>query len=225
MLWFIVLAGLTLFFSLFLFAMSMMIKQNFYLKAIHQNPSNRVILTFDDGPHPTETIKILDILDQNKVKAMFFMIGKNVATYPEIAKEVVKRGHQVGIHSQNHEGVFGFLMGKALENELIQCQQVIEEVTGVKTQFFRPPFGVTNPNVASITKSLSLQTIGWSVRSFDTATTSSELLVKRVVSNVKSYSIILLHDRLTQTSEALPEIIEKVNGMQFAFGIIEKTQE
>ena len=208
-------------YSVLLFAMSMMIKQNFYVKAIHQNPSNKVILTFDDGPHATETLKVLDILDKTQVKALFFMIGRNVAAYPEIAKEVVKRGHQVGIHSQNHSGVFGFLMGRALENEIIQCQQEIESVTGVKTLFFRPPFGVTNPNIASITKRLGLQTIGWNVRSYDTTTKSSEVLVKRVVSGVKSNSIILLHDRLTQTTEALPEIIKKVNGMQFAFGNIE----
>ena len=208
-------------YSVFLFVMSMMIRSNFYLKAIHQNTSNKVILSFDDGPHPTETLKVLDVLDKYQIKALFFMIGENVVAYPEIAKEVVIRGHQVGIHSQNHSGAFGFLVGASLKNELTQCQQEIIRITGVETKLFRPPFGITNPNIARVTNRLGLQVIGWNVRSFDTVTKSSEILIERVVSGVESNSIILLHDRLEQTTEALPEIIEKVNSMKFTFGIIE----
>ena len=90
--------AISVLYSLFLFAMSMMIQKNFYLDAVHQNSNGNAILTFDDGPHPEETLKILDILDRYQIKAMFFMIGKNVAKYPEIAQEVFSRGHQIGVH-------------------------------------------------------------------------------------------------------------------------------
>lgn len=208
-------------YSLLLFAMSMMIRQNFYLSATHQNSSNKVVLTFDDGPHPTETLKVLDALDEHKIKAVFFMIGKNVKAYPTIAKEVVKRGHQVGIHSQNHSWYFGFLGGVDLRKELEDCQSEIEKATGVKTNLFRPPFGVTNPNVANAVKKLGLQTIGWNVRTFDTVAKSSSTIINKVTNHVKPNSIVLLHDRLELTSQALPQIIDRVNGMGFAFGRLE----
>lgn len=221
-LWFNLTILISILYSALLFGMSMLIQQNFYLPALHQNYDQKVVLSFDDGPHPEETLKILRILEIHNVKAVFFMIGKNVAQYPEIAKEVVKQGHQIGIHTQNHSWNFGFLFGKSLRNELVNCQQEIYNATGIKPILFRPPFGVTNPNIATLVQELKLQTIGWNVRTFDTATKESHVLVKRVVSNVSSNSIVLLHDRLSQTTKALPEIIETVNGMGFAFGIIEK---
>jgi len=208
-------------YSLVLFAMSMMIRQNFYLTAVHQNPVQKVVLTFDDGPHPTETLKILDVLDRHQIKAVFFMIGKYVTQYPEIAKEVANRGHQIGIHSQNHQWNFGFLSVKKLEVELIQCQNEIENVTAVKPILFRPPFGVTNPRVAKAVKNLGLRTIGWNIRTFDTATKSSSTIISKVVNQVKPNSIVLLHDRVEVTTEILPTLIEKVIGMGFAFGPIE----
>ena len=223
--WFCLLILITVLYSMLLFAMSMMIQQNFYLKAIHQSNNQKVVLTFDDGPHPEHTPRILKTLGQNNIKAVFFMIGKNVAKYPEIAKEVIKQGHQVGVHTQNHSWNFGFLLGNSLKNELLYCQQEIEKATGIKSTLFRPPFGVTNPNIAALVKELSLQTIGWNARSFDTATKLPDEVAKRVLSKVNSNSIILLHDRLEQTSNALPEIIRKVNGMGFAFGILENIKE
>ena len=209
---------ITLIYSLVLFAMSMMFRMNFYVNALHQNPSNKVVLTFDDGPHPTETLKVLEVLDEHNIKALFFLIGKNVSAHPEIAKEIIKRGHQVGIHSQNHEWNFGFLIGNRLQNELQDCQIEIEKATGIKTNLFRPPFGVTNPNVAGAVKKLEMQTIGWNVRTYDTAAKDSSTIINRVAKNVNSNSIILLHDRMELTTQTLPQIIEKVNGMGFAFG-------
>ncbi len=104
--------AVTVVYLLFLFAMSMLIRQNFYLNAINKNKTPEVVLTFDDGPHPEYTLRILDILDEHKVKAVFFMIGKHIEAYPTIAREVADRGHQIGVHSQNHSLNFGFLRGK-----------------------------------------------------------------------------------------------------------------
>ncbi len=109
---------LTIGYLLFLFAMSMSINSNFYLKAINRNKSEKVVLTFDDGPHPKHTLRILDILDNYNVKAVFFMIGKNIKAHPKIAKEVANRGHQIGIHSQSHNYNFGISSGKKLRIEI-----------------------------------------------------------------------------------------------------------
>jgi peptidoglycan/xylan/chitin deacetylase (PgdA/CDA1 family) len=203
-----------------LFAMSMSIRQNFYLKAINQNKTPEVALTFDDGPHPEYTIQILDILDVYKVKAVFFMIGKHVEEYPAIAKEVANRGHQIGIHSQNHSFNFGLLQGEKLRAELIKCTDVIEKVTGYKSYLFRPPFGVTNPSLAHEVKRQNLTTIGWNVRSFDTITKEPDKILSRVLKKVDFGSIILLHDRMSQTCEVLPGIIENIKGTGFAIGLL-----
>jgi len=210
--------GLTFFYLLFLFAMSMLIQQNFYLKSVCQNENGKVILTFDDGPHPVHTLKILDILDTYQLKAVFFMIGKQVETYPTIVKEVAIRGHQIGIHSQNHPLNFGFLSDKKLKKELVGCANMIEAATGVIPYLFRPPFGITNPAIARQVKRQKLVTIGWSVRSFDTATTSVEKIVNRVTKQMNEDSIVLLHDRLDQTVNALPQIIDNIRGKGFDIG-------
>jgi len=200
--------------------MSMNIGFNFFINAISRNYSDKIVLTFDDGPHPESTLKILDILDEYRVKAIFFMIGKNVVAHPAIAKEVINRGHQVGIHSYNHQVKFGFLSQKKLQAEITKCQDAIEEACGIKTELFRPPFGVTNPLISKIAMLNNLVTIGWTLRSFDTKFTSVEGLVERIVIKVKAGNIILLHDRLSITCDALPEIISGINGMGFAFGLL-----
>ncbi len=211
---------LTLVYLLVLFAMSMLIGQNFYIKAINQNNTQKIVLTFDDGPHPNHTLRILNILDMHDVKAVFFMVGKHVEAYPTIANEVAVRGHQIGIHSQNHPFNFGFLCGEKLRMEFKECSDVIENATGLKSNLFRPPFGVTNPSVAYEVKRQKLITIGWNVRSFDTITKKPDKILNRVMKKVDLGSIVLLHDRLDQTCEILPRIIEEIKGMGFAIGLL-----
>lgn len=210
--------SLTLLYLLFLFAMSMFIRQNFYLKSISQNEIGKVVLTFDDGPHPDHTLKILDILDAYQIKAVFFMIGKNVEENPGIAKEVASRGHQVGIHSHSHSLNFGVLGSKKLKEELVVCANMIETATGIIPHLFRPPFGVTNPTIARQVNLQKLVSVGWSVRSFDTTTHSIEKIVKGVRKQMAENSIILLHDRLDQTVRALPHIIDSIRGKGFDIG-------
>ncbi len=209
---------LTIGYLLFLFAMSMSINSNFYLKAINRNKSEKVVLTFDDGPHPKHTLRILDILDNYNVKAVFFMIGKNIKAHPKIAKEVANRGHQIGIHSQSHNYNFGISSGKKLRIEIKQCAETIKNTIGLSTILFRPPFGVTNPLIAAEVKKQKLSTIGWNVRSFDTTTDNSDKILDRIIKKIGKSSIVLLHDRLDQTCEALPHIIEKIHSLGLTIG-------
>lgn len=215
------LLGITFVYSLILFIMSMAIQQNFFIKSIHQNQSDKVVLSFDDGPHPKHTIQILDTLDQYNIKALFFVIGKNVDAYPEIAKEIVTRGHQIGLHTQNHSNFFGLYGQKKVKEELALCIDSIRNATGKSVNLFRPPFGVTNPIIAREIQSHQLKSIGWNVRSYDTATKNIAGIIKRVTATVSNKSIVLLHDRLPQTSDALPKIIEKIKGMGFDIGPLE----
>ncbi len=212
-----VVLGISLVYMLFLFAMAMLIQLNFYLKAVCVNTLQQVVLTFDDGPHPKHTLLILDILDDLHVKAVFFMIGKNVKAYPEIAKEVSRRGHQIGVHSQGHRVNFGMLKGVKLANELQGCAKEIEMATGMKPHLFRPPFGVTNPSIANVTLAQKLITIGWSVRSFDTVAKSADVINNRVLNKLKGNSIILLHD-IALTVTSLPLLITKIRSKGFNIG-------
>jgi peptidoglycan/xylan/chitin deacetylase (PgdA/CDA1 family) len=196
----------------------MLIRLNFFIQAMHKNGKNELVLSFDDGPHPIHTIRILDILDENKVKAVFFMIGEHVNAHPEVAKEVATRGHQIGIHSQSHLNYFGFLKGKKLRFEMEECARSIEKATGLKTHLFRPPFGTSTPAIAREVKYQKYDTIGWNVRSLDSLSKNPDKIAKRVLQKVEEDSIILLHDSLEQTCKALPKILEGINGMGIAIG-------
>lgn len=216
--------GITFAYSFLLFVMSMWIQQDFFLTSIHQNKNNSIVLSFDDGPHPEFTPKILDALDQHHIKALFFVIGKNVNTYPEITKEIIKRGHQIGAHTQSHSYFFGLFGQNKVKEELQLCVDSIKSATGYQTHLFRPPFGVTNPIIAREVHAQSLISIGWNVRSYDTTTKNVETIINRVTSSISAKSIVLLHDRLPQTCDALPTIIEKIKGMGFDIGPIELTK-
>lgn len=163
-------------------------------------------LTFDDGPHPEYTPAILNLLEKYNAKATFFCIGKMVNANKELTKLIKDKGHTVGNHSYSHSNFFSMFRKKRVKRELIDTNNLISEVTGAECSYFRPPYGVTNPPIASALKSLSLKVIGWNIRSFDT-TAAPEKVVKRVISQIKPGSIILLHDNRPQTVNILEAIL------------------
>ena len=182
---------------------------NYFLKAIHHNHAtnkNAISLTFDDGPHPEFTPKILDLLKSANEKASFFLIGKNAEKHPELVKQIIADGHVIGSHSYAHTNNYGFLSRNKVTKDIMKSQKILFDITKKRVQFFRPPFGVTNPNIARAVKNLSLKTFGWSVRSYDTVAKNSETVFKKVIANLKRGDIVLLHD----TSELSVEILEKV---------------
>ncbi|MGL4758383.1 MAG: glycosyltransferase [Patescibacteria group bacterium] len=99
----------------------------------------KTVLTFDDGPHPDATIKILEVLRKENVKAVFFAVGQNVELYPEIARRIVQEGHEIGNHSYSHRKLYTS-SDKIIEDEIKKTNIIIEQVTGVKPRFFRVPF-------------------------------------------------------------------------------------
>jgi len=195
---------------------------NYYLRSYTRGDDSKAIaLTFDDGPG-SETAAILDILKEQSVPAAFFSIGKNVTAERELVKRIDAEGHIVGNHSYNHGVSFDWLTATRMEQELIQTNEVIKSTIGKEPKLFRPPYGVTNPNLAKAVKRTGMYSIGWSVRSFDTTTKSSAFLVGRILNSIKGGDIVLLHDTMPLTREILIELIMRIRQKGFIFVRVDK---
>lgn len=185
--------------------------------------TNEVALTFDDGPSP-HTASILDILAEHGVNATFFMVGRAVESFPEIAQRVFAEGHEVGNHSYSHPLCL-FQRGSETRNQLQHAQDVIAETIGVRPMLARPPFGVRTPAYFGATRALGLRTVQWDVAGFDWKDRSGKRIAHDVLGKVRAGSIILLHDGDSegkqdrrQTVAALPVIIEglRAQGLRIA---------
>ncbi len=191
----------------FLIYASSHIGSDVYIKTICHNSTNKILFTFDDGPHPTLTPIILDILKEHNIHAIFFVIGKNALENPDIIKRIIAEGHQIGIHTYSHSAHFPLLKTAEIEKELQSTQEVIKGITQTTTYLFRPPFGVTNPNIARAVNKLKLQTIGWSIRSLDTSL-SVEKAYNRVIKQLHNNAIILFHDNRDNTPILIQKVLE-----------------
>lgn len=157
------------------------------------NDGNMIALTFDDGPHPKYTRKILDILDEYGIPATFFFVGENVSYYPDTAREVVKRGHEIGNHTYSHPRV-SKQSEAAFREELVRCEDVIKQVTGVHPKVFRPPQGSWNQRVYEVARQRDYSVILWDLDTLDWAHTPSDKIASYILENAKSGNIILMHD-------------------------------
>ena len=195
------------------------ISSGIYLKAVCRFDTEKKIiaLTFDDGPCAKYTPGILDLLGQYGIEAAFFCIGSKIEGNEHILKRMADHGHLIGIHSYRHDWRFTLSGKRRITEDLTTCADKIKSATGFEPTLFRPPFGVTNPDIASAVKKLNLRTIGWSIRSFDTVKTPGKV-IKRVTKRLKPGSIILLHDNRENTVHILQAIIKFAmeNGYKFA---------
>ena len=175
------------------------------MKAIQRN---EVALTIDDGPHPIVTPQVLDILDQFQVKATFFCIGNKAAQQPDLCREIVKRGHAVGNHSQHHKLYFSLLGMRAISREIDAAQKTLFSITGVLPQFFRAPAGLRNFLLEPALRRLDLQLATWSVRAFDTKVKDAEKVKNKLSSGLRPGAILLLHDgNAARTNLGVPIIL------------------
>ena len=195
---------------------SFFIQANFFVDSINRGEEQGIAFTFDDGPDPITTPKILSILEAEKIKATFFVIGEKAEKHPELIIEMDKKGHSIANHSYEHSNTIGFTLTEKLSSDIKKCSDVIENAIGKRPRMFRPPFGVTNPKFFRVLKELHLTSIGWSGRSLDTITFNKSTLVNRVKRSVKNGAILLFHDTQHITLEALPEIINhcRKNGIK-----------
>lgn len=187
------------------------IKLQMFVNSFNNNPKalNKFAITFDDGPNKQNTIKILDILEKYNAKASFFLIGENIEQNRDIAKKIHDKGHLITNHSYYHKNSFPYSSKKNIINEIEQTQAILKEITGKRNKYFRPPFGVTNTNIAKAIKDVNLKVIGWNIRTFDTKRSiKKETILKKVKNKLKSGDIILLHDKTENILWLTEEILK-----------------
>ncbi len=183
----------------------------FYLNPITSHKVLRVkkiALTFDDGPNPEFTLKVLQILKDYNAKATFFCIGQHIETYPEILKAIAVDGHDIGNHSFSHDLMIDFNSTERWLQEIKQTDNSIHKITGKKATLFRPPFGVTTPKLARALKVTEHKVIGWNIRSFDTVISNPQKILKRITKRVHPGAIILLHDKQSNVLLVLEHLLQ-----------------
>lgn len=180
-----------------------------------------VALTFDDGPNPSYTGQLLDILRDNGVHATFFLIGRHVTEAPELVSRIAAEGHQIGNHTYNHLDLLK-LDRRTVEAEIDKTNEAIAAITGSKPVLIRPPHGFRDAAVLGIIRDRGMVPVEWSVASRDWTNPGVAIIVRRTVQQVKNGSIILLHDGAgdvsrAQTIEATRRIIQELKGRGYRF--------
>jgi peptidoglycan/xylan/chitin deacetylase (PgdA/CDA1 family)/acyl-CoA synthetase (AMP-forming)/AMP-acid ligase II len=153
-----------------------------------------VAITIDDGPDPEVTPAVLDLLDELQAQATFFCIGAHAQRHPALAREIVRRGHALGNHSQHHRHHFSVMGPGQLRREISAAQAALEDITGQSPRFFRAPAGLRNIFLDPVLHSLGLQLASWTRRGFDTRTGKADLVLRRLTRDLGPGDILLLHD-------------------------------
>lgn len=179
--------------------------------------SEGVSLTFDDGPNPETTPKILEILNKHGVKGAFFLIGKNIDGNESLVKEIISGGHIIGNHSMSHHNHLPMKGTAILLSEFEDCSHLIHSVTGKTPRLVRIPFGLSTPNYFRALKRLGLVPVGWNLRTFDTMYKSKLPLLSKSLKKLGRNSIVLFHDGNAITLEVLEDFIveAKKTGIEF----------
>lgn len=184
------------------------IRSNYFLQSFCRTngPEKKIALTFDDGPCEN-TGRILDLLKQHQSRATFFFIGKNILQHPELVKRTHAEGHLIGNHSFSHAYHYDLLPTAKVLADIHRCDEAIAQLTGEKPTLFRPPYGVTNPNIAAALKTTGHTSVGWSLRTKDTVARSAHELITKVKQQVKTGDVVLFHDTQPLTTEALAQLL------------------
>ena len=182
-------------------------------------PEKKVIaLTFDDGPWPNTTAKVLDILKKNRIKSTFFVVGQNVKNYPDLTKQIVADGHIIANHTWHHW--YHQMNAQAAAYEVANTGDIIYQTTGVRTSLFRPPGGIMNNGVAAYAKNNKYAVIMWSADSMDYSRPAVPRLMNNIFREAKPGGIVLMHDGggdRSTTVKALPEIISRFRKQGYEF--------
>lgn len=178
-----------------------------------------IALTFDDGPSPTFTPQILDILQKNDAKGTFFLIAKEAVKYPQIVQRMVYDGNEVANHTYHHIYLRGYSKDQ-VKKEVLLAENAIFRASRVNTKLFRPPGGYYNENIVSALRELGYLLVIWSweQQPKDWANPGTGTIIKRVTTNVNSGNIIVFHDRggnRVQTVQALQPIIRELKRRGF----------
>ena len=194
----------------FLVYASYSIRSEIYLRSFCRKRTGEkvIVLTFDDGPDPIQTPKVLKVLKEHQATACFFCIGHKIEGNEKLLQQMVAEGHLIGNHSFTHSGLFPLYRLSRMKKDLQTCQSELERVTSQPVTLFRPPFGVTNPTIAKAVRQLGYTSIGWNIRTLDTQQPSPEKVLDRIRKGLKPGSIILLHDRMPNSGQLVKQILD-----------------
>jgi peptidoglycan-N-acetylglucosamine deacetylase len=182
---------------------------------------NCVALTFDDGPDPVDTPKLLDMLREKDVKATFFVVGKRADEHPEIVRRAWAEGHLIANHTWSHYSLFCFLTPSRLRAEIERGTESVRLSCGFRPRLFRSPVGLRHPLLRPYLKDAGLEYVSWTIRTRDTFNRDAAVLARRILKRAASGDIILLHDHLPGGAhamlEALPGVIDELRERGFQF--------
>jgi peptidoglycan/xylan/chitin deacetylase (PgdA/CDA1 family) len=154
-----------------------------------------VWLTIDDGPHPEDTPQLLKLLKKSNARATFFVIGRNVQKYPELARAILRDGHSLGNHTQNHPVLFFWsYLQTWLTREIDQCNEALRAAIGETPRWFRAPAGMANLFLHFLLRDRGMKLIGWSARGFDGLLHDTDAMADRICRSIQPGAIILLHE-------------------------------
>lgn len=164
----------------------------------HTGKESAVALTFDDGPNPALTPRLLDLLDEHSVRATFFLIGRHVRACPQLAAEIAARGHAIANHTDTHPSLM-WLSPHQTVGELQRCQEAIEHATGRRAVWMRPPYGFRGPQSDSAVRRAGLRgVVMWSVLAFDWKVQPVARVIRRLQA-IRGGDIVALHDGAPET--------------------------
>jgi peptidoglycan-N-acetylglucosamine deacetylase len=174
-----------------------------------------VALTFDDGPNPKTTPKVLEILARGGHKATFFVVGRKARLHPEIVRQIREAGHTLGLHGYQHDRLYSLKPPSYVAADIERTQRAVEDACGVKPTLFRPPVGYVSSRTAAGAKRAGARMIAWSARGVDgLGPTDPERVFERIARKLADGAIVLLHDAAERDDfepagiEALPRILE-----------------
>ena len=193
-------------------AMSFFIRSGYHMKALCNAVTEEKIvsITFDDGPDGELTPKLLDQLKDIGIQATFFCIGRKIEGNEDLLKRMVSEGHLIGTHSYSHSNWFDLFSTTKMRKELEHSSQEIFIATGKKPLLFRPPYGVINPMLKRALHGSGLHVIGFSNRAWDTSSRKKEIILARIMKNLKPGDIILLHDTVSESIEVIKNMTEQM---------------
>lgn len=169
---------------------------------------NYLAMTFDDGPHPANTPRLLDMLSARNIKATFYVIGNNVNLYPGIVRRTVAEGHEIGNHSQTHR-LLSKLSDAELRADLTRCRDAVANAAGVQPPTLRPPYGgLLQRQRELVHAEFGYPTILWSVDPLDWKRPGAGVITSRILAGASAGGIVLAHDLHAQTVDAMPATLD-----------------
>lgn len=177
-----------------------------------------IAITFDDGPHHANTPKLLGLLRERNIKATWFVVGEMAREHPELIRQILAEGHEIGNHTMTHPLNITRLSNEKLEEEVGGASKLLEEIAGYRPRLFRPPGGNTNPEIKQkLYNEYGLINILWSVDPNDWKRPGVSVVAQRLISGAHNGAILLCHDIHAPTIEAMPQTLDTLLAKGYHF--------